>query len=126
MASKRPYLITLLHFFICISVAFDTMAEPLCQNFLSKNQKQNFQIEFLLLFLTFTPSILIHPLSFSFYALSLKILFVGIEGISPIPVIFKSAHFPGTSLWSPSLHPNLFSLEECKIKCLKPELAISP
>lgn len=53
-------------------------------------------------------SVLIHPSFLLILHSSLVALIYKVTGISSIPVIFKYAHFPGTPLWSPSLHPNFF------------------
>lgn len=71
---------------------------------LSRSQKQTFQIEVLLFFLPLPPSILIQPSFLLALYSSLADLIHKASDISSIPIIFRSAHLPGTYLWSSSLH----------------------
>ena len=121
MVSKMSYLITLLHFLICISVACNTMVEPL---FLIKKSKVEFPVRIPTSLPALSSSVLIHPSFLLILHSSLVALIYKVTGISSIPVIFKYAHFPGTPLWSPSLHPNFF-LKAAQNQMLKTRI-ISP
>ena len=98
------YLIILLYFLICISVAFDTMVEVL---FLIKKSKVEFPDRITASFPALPPPVLIHPSLLILHS-SLAELSHKVSGISSISVIIKHAQFPGTSLWSASLHPSFF------------------